>query len=191
MKLIQKYEALTQDNWIMILGHVVKRRWGNTEQRPDSNNQLFCLFLLTSEHDGGICRAKTPLTLKTLRIENRWLFSQPLLFYVYHRKSFHCIIGQTVSTLTSKCSSCPLVFSGRQWQQRHVRSQFAGLAISSARSWCVLAALHDHISPLSEQRGCSTAQQQQKLWKQHSVASHLLHSQRGWQARFQSRSVTH
>lgn len=163
----------------------------NRDHDTDSNNQLFGLFSLTSEHDGGICRAKTPLSLETLRIGNRWLFSQPLLFYVYHGKSFLCIIGQTVSTLRSKCSSCPLVFRGRQWQQRHVRSQFAGLAISSARSWCVLAALHDHISPLSEQRGCSTAQQQQKLWKLHSVASHLLLSQRGWQARFQSRSVTH
>lgn len=35
----------------------------------------------------------------------------------------------------------------------------------------MLAARHDHISPFSEQQGCSTAQQQQKHWKLHSVAS--------------------
>lgn len=47
------------------------------------------------------------------------------------------------------------------------RAQVAGLAISSARSWCVLATLHNHISPLSEQQGCCAAQQQRQ--QQHKL----------------------
>lgn len=68
---------------------------------------------------------------------------------------------------TRKCCSCPLVFRGWQWQRRCSGAQVAGLAVSSARSWCVLATLHNHISPLSEQQGCCAAQQQRQ--QQHKL----------------------
>lgn len=69
---------------------------------------------------------------------------------------------------TRECCSCPLVFRGWQWQRRCSGAQVAGLAVSSARSWCVLATLHNHISPLSEQQGCCAAQQQRQQ-QQHEL----------------------
>lgn len=70
-------------------------------------------------------------------------------------------------TPISKCCSRPLVFRGWKWPRRCSRAQVAGLAISSARPWCVLATLHNHISPLSEQQGCCAAQQQRQ--QQHKL----------------------
>lgn len=69
----------------------------------------------------------------------------------------------------SMCCFCPLVFRGWKWHRRCSRAQVAGLAISSARPWCVLATLHNHISPLSEQQGCCAAQQQRQQQQQRKL----------------------
>lgn len=75
---------------------------------------------------------------------------------------------------TRQCCSCPLVFRGWQWQRRCSGAQVAGLAVSPARSWCVLATLHNHISPLSEQQGCCAAQQQRQEQQQHELLELVL-----------------